>query len=292
MKYLRFSYEGNEDFGVLINEESIIPFKEIFKEKSPINFNEFVENFGDKYEKRLSELEGDSSGIPLSNVILKSPLKEIPRGVICLGKNYKEHVKEVPSTMDLKNGVPEFPIYFFKLVNEPVGPDGIISIHENLTSELDYEVELGIIIGKEGKDIPPERAEEYIFGYTIINDISVRNLQSKHVQWFRGKGLDNTCPIGPYIVDKNEIKFPVELNIKSYVNGELRQNSNTKELIFDIPYIISDLSKGTTLKPGDIIATGTPSGVGMGFNPSKFLKYGDVVKCSIEGIGEMSNLVK
>ncbi|SHH27447.1 fumarylacetoacetate hydrolase family protein [Clostridium grantii] len=292
MKYLRFNYEGNEDLGILINEETVIPFKKIFKENCPKNFTEFIENFHNKYESIITELKDEVKGIPLKNVDLKAPLKEIPRGVICLGKNYKEHVKEVPSTMDLKNGIPEFPIYFFKLVNEPVGPNEVISLHQELTSQLDYEVELGIIIGKEGKDIPPEKAEEYIFGYTIINDVSARNLQTKHVQWFRGKGLNNTCPIGPYLVDKSDIKFPVQLNIQSYVNGELRQNSNTKELIFDINYIISDLSKGTTLKPGDIIATGTPSGVGMGFKPNKFLKAGDVVKCVIEGIGEMSNMVK
>lgn len=292
MKYLRFLHNGAEDFGILKNENEIIPFKKIFREDAPNSFIEFVENYWSKYDKILSDLDSSVVGIKLDEVKVKSPIKEPKRGVICLGKNYRDHVKEVPSTMDLKKGVPEYPIYFFKMVNEPVGPEENISLHKNLTSEVDYEVELALIIGKEGKDIPPEKAEEYIFGYTILNDISIRNLQTKHIQWFRGKGLDNTCPIGPYIVHKEDIKFPVELDIKCYVNGELRQNSNTREFIFDIPYIISDLSKGTTLKPGDIISTGTPAGVGMGFKPGKFLKAGDEVKCYIEKIGEITNFVK
>ncbi|GAA0179357.1 fumarylacetoacetate hydrolase family protein [Clostridium sediminicola] len=292
MKYLRFIHNGEEDFGILNNDNTIVSFKKIFKEDVPKNFTDFIENYGTKYEKRLTDLETTGDGIKLEEVVVKSPMKEIGRGVICLGKNYREHVKEVPSAMDLKNGVPEYPLYFFKMVNEPVGPGENIRLHKDLSTKIDYEVELALIIGKEGKDIPAEKAEEYIFGYTILNDISARDLQTNHVQWFRGKGLDNTCPIGPYIVDKNEIKFPVELNIKSYVNGEMRQNSNTKEFIFDIPYIISDFSKGTTLKPGDIISTGTPSGVGMGFKPEKFLKAGDEVKCCIEKIGEITNFVK
>lgn len=292
MKYLRFIHNGAEDFGILKDENEIIPFKKIFKEDAPNSFIEFVENYWSKYDKILSDFDSSVEGIKLDEVKIKSPIKEPRRGVICIGKNYKEHVKEVPSTMDFKKGVPEYPIYFFKMVNEPVGPGEDISLHEDLTSEVDYEVELALIIGKEGKDIPPEKAEEYIFGYTILNDISIRNLQTKHMQWFRGKGLDNTCPIGPYVVDKEYIKFPVELDIKCTVNGELRQNSNTREFIFDIPYIISDLSKGTTLKPGDIISTGTPSGVGMGFKPAKFLKAGDEVKCYIEKIGEIVNFVK
>lgn len=292
MKYLRFLHNGAEDFGILKNENEIIPFKNIFREDSPKNFIEFVQNYWSKYHKILSDIDSGVEGVKLDEVEVKSPIKEPRRGVICLGKNYREHVKEVPSAMDLKKGVPEYPIYFFKMVNEPIGPGENISLHQNLTSKVDYEVELALIIGKEGKDIPPEKAEEYIFGYTILNDISIRDLQTKHIQWFRGKGLDNTCPIGPYIVDKEDIKFPVELDIKCYVNGELRQDSNTREFIFDIPYIISDLSKGTTLKPGDIISTGTPAGVGMGFKPPKFLKSGDEVKCYIDKIGEITNFVK
>jgi len=200
-------------------------------------------------------------------------------------------VKEIKMTKITDTGIPEFPIYFTKVASPAIGSEENIKFSNDVTTQVDYEVELAIVIGKEGFNIKPEKAEEYIFGYTIINDVSARDLQGKHTQWFKGKSLDTFCPMGPCIVHKNEIPLPMELNIKCSINGELRQNSNTKNLIFDIPYIISDLSKGLTLKPGDIISTGTPSAVGMGFQPPKVLKNGDVVECYIENIGELVNEV-
>ncbi len=202
-----------------------------------------------------------------------------------------DHVNEIKMTKISGTGIPEFPIYFTKVASPAIGNGDNIKFSNEVTSEVDYEVELAIVIGKEGINIKPENAQEYIFGYTIVNDISARDLQGKHTQWFKGKSLDTFCPMGPYIVHKSEIKFPVELNIQSRINGELRQNSNTKKLIFDIPYIISDLSKGLTLRPGDIICTGTPSGVGMGFVPPKLLKNNDVIECYIENIGKLVNKV-
>ena len=167
-----------------------------------------------------------------------------------------------------------------------------VIIPKDYTYKIDYEVELAIIIGKGGKDISPENAEEYIFGYTIGNDISARDVQTKHTQWFKGKSLDTFSPLGPCIVDKSEIKFPIELDISCKINGEVRQNSNTKNLIFDIAYILSDLSKALTLKAGDIILTGTPAGVGVGFKPHKYLKSGDIIECYIENIGRLTNIVE
>lgn len=146
-----------------------------------------------------------------------------------------------------------------------------------------------MIIGRRGINIPEEKAIEYVFGYTILNDLTARDLQKNHVQWFKGKSLDGFCPMGPWIVTKDEIGYPVELEIRTWVNGELRQHSNTKHMIFDIAKLISILSQGMTLEPGDILATGTPSGVGMGFNPPKLLKPGDVVRIEIEKIGYIEN---
>ena len=157
---------------------------------------------------------------------------------------------------------------------------------------LDYEAELAVIIGKDARDVPAEKAREYVFGYTIINDVSARNIQDRHSQWYFGKSLDTFTPMGPCIVTANEIAYPPKLKIQSRVNGELRQDSNTELLIFGIDHIISELSRGMTLKAGTIISTGTPSGVGIGFTPPVFLKSGDEVECIVEGIGSIKNRVK
>lgn len=173
-----------------------------------------------------------------------------------------------------------------------MGQEDIIVSHADIDEQLDYEVELAVIIGKKGTNIPKDQVEDYIFGYTIINDISARQLQQQHSQWYRGKSLDSFTALGPVVVHKSEMPFPIELDISSRVNGELRQNSNTKYFLADIPSIISEFSNGITLEPGDIIATGTPSGVGMGFNPPRYMKSGDVVECEIQNIGILRNAVR
>ena len=293
MKFATYIESGTEKVGILTRDNTgVIDLKEVLKIDSHFNMQYIIENYCTEYDELIKRAIDSAIPVSLEEVTLLAPIREPKRGIICLGKNYKEHVKEVPSNIDFKNGIPENPIYFSKLVNECVGDKGTIFLHSDISSQVDYEAELGVIIGKEGKDILIEEVEDYIFGYTIINDISFRDLQSKHVQWFRGKSLDNSCPMGPYIVSKDELKFPLELDIKCSVNGESRQSSNTKVMIFDIPYIISEFSKGLTLKKGDIISTGTPAGVGIGFNPKKFLKENDVVISEIEGIGTLTNIVK
>ncbi|SKA98333.1 2-keto-4-pentenoate hydratase/2-oxohepta-3-ene-1,7-dioic acid hydratase (catechol pathway) [Caloramator quimbayensis] len=293
MKFLTYKYKEQEKIGVLSKDENkVIALSEVLGLNPNISMIEFIEEYRDEYEEKIKKAIENNKGVNINEVELQSPITVPKRNVICLGKNYKEHVKEVPSAMDFKGGVPECPIYFTKLVNRAVAHGENIPLHSDLTNELDYEVELAVVIGKEGSDIPENEVEDYIFGYTILNDISVRNLQTKHIQWFLGKSLDGTCPMGPYLVHKSMLKFPLELDIKCYVNDELRQCSNTREMIFDIPYIISNISRGLTLKKGDIISTGTPSGVGMGFKPPKFLKGGDVVTCEIQGIGVLRNIVK
>jgi 2-keto-4-pentenoate hydratase/2-oxohepta-3-ene-1,7-dioic acid hydratase in catechol pathway len=230
--------------------------------------------------------------LPLAGLKLLAPIPYPKRNVFCLGKNYADHAKEIRRSISSGSGIPDAPIYFSKTAVPAIGDGEDIRFSRNVTQMVDYEVELAVVIGKKGKDIRPADAEQYVFGYTIINDVSARDLQTKHSQWFKGKNIDTFCPMGPCIVDKSELPFPVELNLSCAVNGAVRQDSNTRELIFDLPYIISDLSKGMTLLPGDIISTGTPSGVGMGFDPPRFLKDGDLVECRIEGIGALSNKIK
>ena len=184
-----------------------------------------------------------------------------------------------------------YAVYFSKRVNESVANGDGIQSHSDIVTDLDYEAELAVIIGKEAKNVPEEEVKNYIFGYTIINDVSARTLQTRHNQWYFGKSLDGFFPMGPCITTVEDIPYPPKLSIQSRVNEELRQDSNTGLLIFGIDHIVSELSKGMTLKPGTIIATGTPAGAGMGFTPPRFLKPGDVVECTIEGIGTLTNPV-
>lgn len=289
MRFVTFTHESVEKVGIILDKaNSVLSLEQLFPGLSMV---ELIANFNSEMEDKIKTVKNELNKIPLENVVLQSPIPNPPRGIICLGKNYRDHVKEVAKAVEKEGNIPEFPIYFSKLVDRCVAPDSVIPSHKGLTEKLDYEVELAIIIGKEGKNIPINKVEDYIFGYTILNDVSVRDAQWKHGQWFKGKSFDGTCPMGPWIVYKDELRLPLELDIKCFVNGELRQDSNTREFIFDISYIISDFSKGITLKPGDIIATGTPAGVGMGFTPSKYLSSGEEVHCYIENIGSLKNKV-
>ncbi len=216
-------------------------------------------------------------------VVIGPPVPN-PSKIICVGTNYAEHIAE------MKGVVPDYPVLFAKFNNALIGPEDSI-YKTDQTEKLDYEAELGVVIGQKASNVKQEDVFEYIAGYTIANDISARDLQKRTLQWLQGKSLDHTTPIGPYIVTVDDIPNPNQLNIKSYVNGEMRQSSNTKHQIFNIPHIVSFISELITLEPGDIILTGTPDGVGMGMNPPTYLKLGDKVRVEIEGIGMMENEV-
>ena len=229
--------------------------------------------------------------LPLTEVTLLAPIPHPRQDVICLGVNYLDHAEESARFSGVqRQGV--IPIYFSKRVAEAVAPGGWIESHPGLVSQLDYEAELAVIIGKTARNVPADRAAEHIFGYTVLNDVSAREIQSSHVQWYFGKSLDGFTPMGPCIVTAEEIPFPPALDISTRVNGEPRQHSNTRLLITGIAEIIAELSSGIELLPGTIIATGTPAGVGLGFDPPRYLKPGDVVECSIEGIGTLRNTVR
>ncbi len=228
---------------------------------------------------------------PLEDVRLLPPIPLPHRNIMCLGLNYAEHAAEHYSASGRETSLPDFPIIFTKATTSVNGPFDPIPFNPHVTEELDWEVELAVIIGREGINISPDKAMDYVFGYAVLNDVSARDLQRNHKQYFKGKSLDGACPMGPWIVTIESINDPHDLQIISRVNGEIKQESNTKFMIFCIPEIIAHISLGMTILPGDIIATGTPSGVGFARQPPEFLQPGDIVECEIQGVGSIRNKV-
>jgi 2-keto-4-pentenoate hydratase/2-oxohepta-3-ene-1,7-dioic acid hydratase in catechol pathway len=227
---------------------------------------------------------------------LLAPIASPRRNLFCVGKNYHEHAKEFAQSGFDTSAVqgeqaPSFPVIFTKAPSTVIADGVQVSSFADLTQQLDYEAELAVIIGRPGRGISKADALDHVWGYTIVNDVTARDLQQKHRQWFLGKSLDTFCPMGPWIVTADEVDDPADLGVKCWINGELRQNANTRDLIFDIPTIIETISMGITLLPGDVIATGTPAGVGIGFKPPKFLKPGDLMKISIDKLGTLANTV-
>lgn len=289
MKFVTYKYNGEEHVGMLTEDEtSVIPAYEFgLKAGSML---ELIEELDGSYPATPA----DAKTIPISALELEAPIPEPRQDVICLGLNYRDHVEEATradAVFDIQRGDA---VYFAKRLQRAVEPGGEIDGHFDICDSLDYEVELGVIIGRDAKNVKAADAGKYIFGYTIINDVSARNLQTRHKQWYFGKSLDDFTPMGPCILAADTVGAMPELGIRCYVNGEKRQDSNTRMMIFDIPYIIEELSAGMTLKAGTVIATGTPSGVALGMDPSvqKYLEHGDVVRCEIDGIGILENTVK
>ncbi|WP_459500706.1 fumarylacetoacetate hydrolase family protein [Bacillus sp. C1] len=279
-------------------EEKVLHLREAQRQKGekitvPITMLECIEK-GNDFIGKAKELvnwakENETPAYyPLQDVKLLAPIPRPRKNILCVGKNYHDHVIE----MGGEESVPKNIIIFTKAPTTVIGNGEKIHSHPHATSELDYEGELAIVIGKRGKQIAKEKALEYVFGYTIVNDVTARDIQRKHKQFFLGKSFDTFCPMGPYLVHKGAIENPNKLNIKTKVNGEVRQISNTANMMFPVEDILSIVSKGMTLEPGDIIATGTPAGVGKGFTPPKFLRAGDDVEITVEHVGILQNLVK
>ena len=233
----------------------------------------------------------------ISDLILCAPVPRPRRNIFCVGKNYFEHAKEFSgsgfdsSMTKPGDDIPQDPIIFTKVPESVVATGSQVLIPKNVSTAIDYEAELAVIIGRQAKGVSEADAMKYVWGYTIVNDVTSRDWQSRHKQWHMGKSFDTFCPMGPWVVTADECDGQ-SVDVKCYVNGELRQNSNSKDLIFNIPKLIATLSAGITLYPGDIIATGTPVGVGIGFKPPKYLGDGDVVKVEIEKIGFIENTFK
>jgi 2-keto-4-pentenoate hydratase/2-oxohepta-3-ene-1,7-dioic acid hydratase in catechol pathway len=243
-----------------------------------------------------AKLKPAGAGLPLASVKIEAPIPRPARNVMCVGKNYHEHAKEFTasgfdsSAASAADAIPTAPIIFTKAPECVIADGADIRYPEGVSNSVDYEAELGLVIGRGGRGIAKADAYAHVCGYTIINDVTARDLQGKHKQWFLGKSLDTFCPMGPFLVTADEVE-PENLTVKCWVNDELRQDANTRDLIFDIPTLIATISAGITLRPGDVIATGTPVGVGIGFKPPKFLKRGDKVTIEITGLGRLSNRV-
>lgn len=288
MKLIRFKYNDKISYGILKNNKILcLPqtsdqFPKSLEELITFNMEKLI-----KIEhsiRNFSEKELKKATYRLDQVELLAPIINPPK-IICLGLNYRDHAAEQGAK------IPDEPIIFMKPRTAIIGPNQPI-IKPSFVKKLDYEGELAIIIGKRGKNIPVSKAKNYIFGYTIFNDVSARDIQFKDRQWTRGKSFDTFAPIGPCIVTRNQLNDPNNLRIRTWVNGQLRQNSTTRNMVFNVYETIYHISRVMTLEPGDIIATGTPAGVGVFMKPKpKFLKHGDIVEIEIEGIGKLKNQV-
>jgi 2-keto-4-pentenoate hydratase/2-oxohepta-3-ene-1,7-dioic acid hydratase in catechol pathway len=293
MKFVTFhAGDGVARLGVYVQDGRVLDLVRSFPSNSVfLNMLSFIEAGEDAVELvRRTIRQGDyQPGLLHDEDAIKilAPIPKPNRNIYCVGLNYAEHSEEWTGNQSL----PQFPVIFTKVPTTVIGTNDTIQSHQGLTHELDYEAELAVVLGKGGRDIPKEAVMDHIFGYTMVNDITARDLQRHHQQWFIGKSLDTFCPMGPYLIHKSSVPDPHQLNIGCKINGEQRQSSNTRNLIFDIYTIISTISRGHTFEAGDIIATGTCAGVGMSFNPPKYLKQGDLVEVEVEGLGILRNVV-
>ncbi len=296
MKFVTYEIEHKNGLGVISRDGKwIYPLRSLDMDYKTME--ELVCEIGASEKQLLEHVAGQEpdrirGAVPMDEAVLLAPIPYPRQDVICLGINYMAHAEESARyKAETFGGERPYAVYFSKRVNRAIGMGEGIPSHRDIVEDLDYEAELAVIIGKEASHVQASEARNYVFGYTIINDVSARTIQSRHKQWYFGKSMDGFLPMGPCIVTADEIPYPPRLSIQSRVNGELRQDSNTELMIFGIDHIISELSQGMTLKAGTIISTGTPAGVGMGFQPPRFLKPGDVVTCTIEKIGTLVNHV-
>jgi 2-keto-4-pentenoate hydratase/2-oxohepta-3-ene-1,7-dioic acid hydratase in catechol pathway len=292
MKLVTYRVKGNprEQLGIFA-EGGVIPVLAsglVFED-----MNDLIKNAGPEQLKQIEELKKSKNGlVPEGKYELLSPIPRPKADILCLGLNYTEHAEEAFGYNETFKADADLPIFFSKRTPYSQGSGAPIPAHADITQKLDYENELAVVIGKDARNVEPGTVQDYIFGYTIFNDVSARDLQTSHKQWYFGKSLDGFSPMGPCIVTADEIAWPPALDIKTWVNGELRQDSNTRMLIHGIEEIVCTLSRGMTLEAGTVIATGTPKGVIMGMKDPVFLKSGDSVTCYIEGIGVLFNPVE
>lgn len=292
MKLFTGKYQGMVVLGAMTNdEEQGVLFKAL--ELTYETMAEFIaQRTAFEYDMLKAAVDARIGVVNMNEVKLMAPIPNPAQDIICLGVNYLAHAEESARfRKEVFEREKSYPVYFSKRVNEAIGDGDGIVYNTEAFEQMDYEVELAVIIGKDAKNVKREDAKDYIFGYTIVNDMSARDVQIRHKQWYFGKSMDGFTPMGPVITTADVFDGIPNLKIKSSVNGELRQDSETGLQQFDITHVIEELSRGFTLKAGTIIATGTPAGVGMGFDPPKFLQVGDVVECEIEGIGRLTNTI-
>ena len=291
MKFVTFKSGSDERLGILDDKKGVLDVAKA-NSKLPSDMLSFIAA-GDSALAEAKKLAETADGWqPLSSVKLLAPIPHYKKNVFCVGRNYKLHIEEGARARGVPATFPPVPEFFSKPPTTVIGHGDDILWNSQVTQQLDYEIELGIVIGKKCTNVSEKDALGAVFGYTIGNDVSARELQKNHGQWFKGKSLDTSCPIGPCIVTKDEFGPVSGHQLVLKVNGEVRQDSNTSDMLFDCDQIVSSLSAGLTLEPGDTIITGTPSGVALGMTPQAWLKDGDTVELSITGIGTLTNKVK
>ena len=298
MKLLSFRTGGETRLGLLMNSSIVDVDKgyyHLFRDHVPSNMLDFLEE-GEAAMVQAKKLEEASEMnwktlrsisdivFDVGNVEVLAPIPKTRENIICLGLNYREHVQEVGLPL------PKYPVFFTKPPTSIIGPGASILFPKS-TSNVDYEAELAFIFGKRGRDVPEEDAYSYIAGYTVFNDLTARDLQRRHGQWFKGKSLDTFAPMGPYLITKDEVPDPHDLEISLELNGKLMQKSNTRNMVFKIPTLVKYITMDMTIKPGNVVATGTPSGVGYTRKPPVYLKPGDIMKVTVENVGVLQNKV-
>lgn len=297
MKLVSFAYRRISHIGILTDDGATVVNLTVAAPKLPTDMTDIIAAAPGVLAalEKAERTQKEGARLNASRVKLNAPIPVPRRNVLCVGKNYYDHAHEFDkSGFNATAGtsaIPDCPIIFTKAPSSVIGPGDDIPGHLDPTKSVDYEVELAVVIGKGGRKISKKDALKHVFGYTIVNDVTARHLQSKHKQWFLGKSIDGFCPMGPWLVTADEVGQVKKLFVESRINGEVRQRAQVKDLIFDIPTLIATLSRSMTLQPGDIIATGTPAGVGIGFKPPKFLKKGDVCTLAIDGLGVLENTV-
>lgn len=310
MRFVTFQSENEQRPGLVLDEQTLVDLPRAFSmalqrgliekgTESPRRVLDVIA--GGARQRRACEAilrEARAGGLaeaclPAAGVSLVAPIPRPAKNVFCVGSNYRAHVTESSRAQQKRDEVPKLPVFFTKPPTAVIGPGDTIRLDPAVSVKMDYEVELGVVIGKAGRDIAAADAVGHIFGFTIINDVTARDVQRRHGgQFLKGKGLDTSCPMGPQIVTLDELPDFENLRISLSVNGEMRQDGHTGSLIFPIARLLESLSEGMTLEPGDLLATGTPSGVGYAMDPPNFLKDGDTVTCEVEGIGQLTNTVR
>ena len=295
MRLATFASSNGPRAAVVASDNTLVPVSDLVA-GGPNDMLGLIEDGPDLLSRLRSAAASASGGTPLRDAHLLAPIPRPRRNVLCVGWNYSEHFDEGRG----KRGdnpdppkIPDHPALFTKQPNAVVGPDAAVWCPSPISEQLDWEVELAVIVGRTGRDIPEQNALDYVFGYTVGNDVSVRDVQRQHgAQWFKGKSFDTSCPLGPWIVTKDEIPDPHALRITVRVNGETKQDSNTKYMVFKLPRLICEFSQGMELEPGDVMLTGTPEGTGYARTPPQFLKVGDVMESEIEKIGVLRNRIE
>ena len=298
MRYLTFSHlsEVSGPHLGLLQGDRVVDFAALAARRwpgeVPRSLFALIQQGPDAWKRARELAGGDARSHAATEVRWHAPIPRPLKNVFCVGRNYAAHVREGAAAQKQEAKLPEVPVFFTKAPTTVNGPFDDVPRHRGVTEQMDWEVELGVIIGRSGRNIARSDALAHVFGYTVINDITARDLQQKHTQWFKGKSLDGSCPMGPVVVTADEFGDPQDARVSLRVNGVTKQDATTADMIFPVDTIIEWLSKGLTLEPGDIIATGTPEGVGMGRTPQEWLQDGDVIETEVEGIGVMRNRVK